>query len=177
MGKEMSVKLTAKKRRNANVVKNHTLDSVTTNKLNLLINIIPSCLYLLFSMLNRSVLFLFNQFTNVETISSQTFYKQFFCLNSISDSSFKYYVIIIIIRTFIPLTAGRSISALVQLLPEFVANIISGVNMSLNILTFNVVVYGPPMLLSAKAQLNRRHRSASKNYNNDQSVRKQTSQT
>lgn len=33
--KNSSVKLTAKKRRNANVVKNHTLDSVTTNKLNL----------------------------------------------------------------------------------------------------------------------------------------------
>lgn len=79
--KYSSVKLTAKKQRNANVVKNHTLDSVTTNKLNLWTNIIHSRLYLLFSMLNRSVLFLFNKFTNVETISSQTFYKQFFCLN------------------------------------------------------------------------------------------------
>lgn len=55
--KKNSVKLTAKKRRNANVVKNHTLDSVTTHKLNLLTNIIHSCIYLLFTMLNRSVLF------------------------------------------------------------------------------------------------------------------------
>lgn len=54
-------------------------------------------------------------------------------------------------HTFMLLSAGRSISVLVQLLPVVVLNTRFEVPESLDILTVIVVALLPPLLLSAKA--------------------------